>query len=420
MDKTYSPHDIEQAWYKKWESHHYFAPRGEGNSYCIMLPPPNVTGSLHMGHGFQHTLMDALIRYQRMQGLKTLWQPGTDHAGISTQLVVERKLEGEGLTRKNMTREEFLERVWQWKEESGNTITSQMRRIGSSVDWSRERFTMDEGLSAAVQRVFVQLYDEGLIYRGTRLVNWDPKLGTAVSDLEVISEEEEGFLWHIRYPLVDSKESVIIATTRPETLLGDTAVAVHPDDPRYQHLIGKHLQLPLCNRIIPIIADDYVDKDFGSGCVKITPAHDFNDHEIGKRHNLPVINILTKKATINKNAPVVYQGMDRFIARDQIVQDLEKAGLLVKIEPHKLKVPRGEKSNVVIEPLLTDQWYVKTKPLAEPAIEAVKKGKYGSSRKIGQKLIFNGWRTSKIGVLVDNYGGGIVSLLGMITKAMSM
>ncbi|ARG99623.1 valine--tRNA ligase [Legionella micdadei] len=374
MDKTYSPHDIEQAWYKKWESHHYFAPRGEGNSYCIMLPPPNVTGSLHMGHGFQHTLMDALIRYQRMQGLKTLWQPGTDHAGISTQLVVERKLEGEGLTRKNMTREEFLERVWQWKEESGNTITSQMRRIGSSVDWSRERFTMDEGLSAAVQRVFVQLYDEGLIYRGTRLVNWDPKLGTAVSDLEVISEEEEGFLWHIRYPLVDSKESVIIATTRPETLLGDTAVAVHPDDPRYQHLIGKHLQLPLCNRIIPIIADDYVDKDFGSGCVKITPAHDFNDHEIGKRHNLPVINILTKKATINKNAPVVYQGMDRFIARDQIVQDLEKAGLLVKIEPHKLKVPRGEKSNVVIEPLLTDQWYVKTKPLAEPAIEAVKKG----------------------------------------------
>ncbi|KTD31118.1 valine--tRNA ligase [Legionella maceachernii] len=374
MDTTYSPQDIEQTWYKKWESHHYFAPRGEGKSYCIMLPPPNVTGSLHMGHGFQHTLMDALIRYQRMQGLKTLWQPGTDHAGISTQLVVERKLESEGLSRKNMTREEFLERIWQWKEESGNTITSQMRRIGSSVDWSRERFTMDEGLSAAVQRVFVQLYDEGLIYRGTRLVNWDPKLGTAVSDLEVIAEEEEGFLWHIRYPLVDSNESVVIATTRPETLLGDTAVAVNPNDPRYQHLIGKQVQLPLCDRVIPIIADEYVDQEFGSGCVKITPAHDFNDHEIGKRHDLPVINILTKKATINKNAPVAYQGMDRFIARDQIVQDLDKAGLLVKTEPHQLKVPRGEKSNVVIEPLLTDQWYVKTKPLAEPAIEVVKKG----------------------------------------------
>lgn len=374
MDKTYSPHDIEQACYEKWESHHYFAPRGEGKSYCIMLPPPNVTGSLHMGHGFQHTVMDALTRYHRMQGFRTLWQPGTDHAGISTQLVVERKLDSEGLSRKNMTREEFLERVWQWKEESGNTITSQMRRIGSSVDWSRERFTMDEGLSAAVQKVFVQLYEEGLIYRGTRLVNWDPKLGTAVSDLEVIAEEEDGFLWHIRYPLVDSDESITIATTRPETLLGDTAVAVHPEDTRYQHLIGKYLQLPLCNRTIPIIADDYVEQEFGSGCVKITPAHDFNDHEVGKRHDLPLINILTKKGTINKNAPVDYQGMDRFVAREQIVQDLEKAGFLVKVEPHKLKVPRGEKSNVIIEPLLTDQWYVKTKPLAEPAIEAVQKG----------------------------------------------
>ncbi|MCC5014063.1 MULTISPECIES: valine--tRNA ligase [unclassified Legionella] len=374
MDKTYSPQAIERACYEKWESHHYFQPRGEGKAYCIMLPPPNVTGSLHMGHGFQHTLMDALIRYKRMQGAKTLWQPGTDHAGISTQLVVERQLDSKGLSRKDMSREEFLEHVWRWKEESGNQITSQMRRIGSSVDWSRERFTMDEGLSAAVQKVFVQLYDEGLIYRGTRLVNWDPKLGTAVSDLEVISEEEDGCLWHIRYPVVDSSESIIIATTRPETLLGDTAVAVHPDDPRYQHLIGKQLQLPLCDRTIPVIADDYVDMEFGSGCVKITPAHDFNDHEIGKRHNLPSINILTKKATINKNAPLPYQGMDRFVARELIIQDLGKAELLVKIEPHKLKVPRGEKSNVIIEPLLTDQWYVKIKPLAEPAIEAVEKG----------------------------------------------
>lgn len=374
MDKTYSPQAIDQLCYEKWEGHHYFAPSGEGKSYCIMLPPPNVTGSLHMGHGFQHTLMDALIRYHRMQGLKTLWQPGTDHAGISTQLVVERQLDNEGLSRKDMTREQFLERVWQWKEESGNQITRQMRRIGSSVDWSRERFTMDEGLSAAVQKVFVQLYDEGLIYRGTRLVNWDPKLRTAVSDLEVIAEEEDGFLWHIRYPLVDSDESIVIATTRPETLLGDVAVAVHPDDQRYQHLIGKQLQLPLCNRIIPIIADDYVDVEFGSGCVKITPAHDFNDHEIGKRHGLPLINILTKKGTINKNAPIAYQAMDRFVAREQIIQDLQKTGLLVKTEPRKLKVPRGEKSNVIIEPLLTDQWYVKTKPLAKPAIEAVQKG----------------------------------------------
>ncbi|WED43669.1 valine--tRNA ligase [Legionella cardiaca] len=374
MDKTYSPHAIEQACYEKWESHHYFAPHGDGKSYCIMLPPPNVTGSLHMGHGFQHTLMDALTRYHRMQGARTLWQPGTDHAGISTQLVVERQLEAQGLSRRDMTREQFLERVWQWKEESGNQITSQMRRIGSSVDWSRERFTMDEGLSAAVQKVFVQLYDEGLIYRGTRLVNWDPKLGTAVSDLEVLSEEEDGFLWHIRYPLADSNESLVIATTRPETMLGDTAVAVHPDDPRYKHLIGKQIQLPLSDRIIPIIADEYVEQEFGSGCVKITPAHDFNDHEIGKRHNLPLINILTKKGTINKNAPLNYQGMDRFVAREQIIQDLDKAGLLVKTEPHKLKVPRGEKSGVIIEPLLTDQWYVKIKPLAEPAIDAVKKG----------------------------------------------
>ncbi|RAP34441.1 valine--tRNA ligase [Legionella quinlivanii] len=374
MDKTYSPKAIEQACYDNWEYHNFFKPHGEGKPYCIMLPPPNVTGSLHMGHGFQHTLMDALTRYHRMLGERTLWQPGTDHAGISTQLVVERQLEKKGLVRKDMTRDEFLEHVWAWKEESGNNITRQMRRIGSSVDWSRERFTMDDGLSAAVQKVFVQLYDEGLIYRGTRLVNWDPKLGTAVSDLEVLSEEEDGQMWHIRYPLANSEDSLVIATTRPETMLGDVAVAVHPEDERYKHFIGKMISLPLCDREIPVIADDYVDMEFGSGCVKITPAHDFNDHEIGKRHKLESINILTKKATINKNAPVKYQGMDRFIAREQILKDLTDAGLLVKAEPHRLKVPRGEKSGVIIEPLLTDQWYVKTKPLAEPAIEAVKRG----------------------------------------------
>jgi valyl-tRNA synthetase len=374
MDKTYSPEAIEKACYKKWENHHYFEPQGEGKAFCIMLPPPNVTGSLHMGHGFQHTLIDAQIRYHRMMGERTLWQPGTDHAGISTQLIVEGQLERQGLSRKDMTREEFLKRVWQWKEESGGEITRQMRRIGSSADWSRERFTMDEGLSAAVQKVFVQLHDEGLIYRGTRLVNWDPKLGTAISDLEVLSEEEDGFLWHIRYPVVDSKESLVVATTRPETMLGDAAVAVHPDDERYKHLIGKEVHLPLCDRTIPIIADTYVEQDFGSGCVKITPAHDFNDYDVGKRHDLPQINILTKKGTINKNAPVAYQGIDRFVARERIIQDLEKEKLLVKIEPHKLKIPRGEKSNVIIEPLLTDQWYVKTKPLAQPAIDAVRKG----------------------------------------------
>ncbi|MBN9230446.1 MAG: valine--tRNA ligase [Legionella sp. 40-6] len=374
MEKIYSPEAIERSCYESWENHHYFQPQGEGLRYCIMLPPPNVTGSLHMGHGFQLSIMDALTRYHRMLGKRTLWQPGTDHAGISTQMVVERRLEAEGINRKDLSREKFLERVWQWKEESGSNITQQMRRLGASVDWSRERFTMDEGLSAAVQKVFVQLFDEGLIYRGTRLVNWDPKLGTAVSDLEVLSEEEDGFLWHIRYPVVGSNEYLVVATTRPETLLGDVAVAVNPEDERFKHLIGKEVHLPLCDRTIPIIADDYVDREFASGCVKITPAHDFNDHEIGKRHQLPTINIFTKKAAINKNAPIKYQGMDRFVAREQLVKDLEEAGFLVQVEPHKLKVPRGEKSNVIIEPLLTDQWYVKIQPLAEPAIAAVKNG----------------------------------------------
>lgn len=374
MDKTYSPDAIEKKWYEKWENRHFFQPQPANTTYCIMLPPPNVTGSLHMGHGFQHTLMDVLIRYQRMQGLKTLWQPGTDHAGISTQLVVEKQLESQGLARKNMSREQFLERVWSWKEQSGSQITQQMRRIGSSVDWTKERFTLDPSLSQAVQKVFIQLYEEKLIYRGTRLVNWDPHLGTALSDLEVITEEEDGFLWHIRYPIADSEESIVIATTRPETLLGDTAVAVHPEDPRYQHLIGKWIHLPLCNRKIPIIADEYVDQDFGTGCVKITPAHDFNDHEIGKRHNLDAINILTKQGALNKNVPHVYQGLDRFVAREHILKDLKAAHLLVKTVSHRLKIPRGEKSNVIIEPLLTEQWYVKTKPLAKPALEAVKRG----------------------------------------------
>ncbi len=374
MDKTYTPEAIESACYKKWEQQHYFEPRGDGHPFCIMLPPPNVTGSLHMGHGFQHTLIDILIRYQRMMGQKTLWQPGTDHAGISTQLVVEGQLTRLGLSRKEMTREDFIARVFEWKEQSGNQITQQMRRLGASPDWSRERFTMDEGLSAAVQKVFIQLYEEGLIYRGTRLVNWDPKLGTAISDLEVISEETNGHLWHIRYPLVDGKESLIIATTRPETMLGDVAVAVHPNDTRYQHLIGKMVQLPLCDRTIPIIADAYVDETFGSGCVKITPAHDFNDYELGKRHDLPIINIFTKKGTINKNAPLDYQGQDRFVAREHILQKLTALDFLVKTEPHLLKIPRGEKSNAIIEPLLTEQWYVKIKPLAEPAIDAVKQG----------------------------------------------
>jgi valyl-tRNA synthetase len=374
MDKSYSPNEIEHSCYEYWESHHFFKPQGDGTPYAIMLPPPNVTGSLHMGHGFQHTLMDTLIRYHRMLGEKTLWQPGTDHAGISTQLVVERQLDTEGLSRKEMGREAFLERIWKWKAESGNNITRQMRRIGSSVDWSRECFTMDENLSAAVRKVFVQLYDEGLIYKGTRLVNWDPKLGTAISDLEVLSEEESGFMWYIRYPIYNSKEFLIVATTRPETMLGDVAVAVNPEDARYQHLIGKQVHLPLCDRLIPIIADDYVDKEFGTGCVKITPAHDFNDHALAKRHDLLPISILTKKASISKNAPVAYQGMDRFVARESILEDLKKADLLEKVEPHILKIPRGEKSGTIIEPLLTEQWYVKTKPLAEPAIAAVKKG----------------------------------------------
>ncbi len=374
MDTKYNPQSIEQHWYQQWETQDYFSPSGVGQPYCIMIPPPNVTGTLHMGHAFQDTIMDMLTRYHKMQGDNTLWQAGCDHAGIATQMVVERQLAQEGLSRHDLGRDAFIERVWQWKAHSGGRITQQLRRMGSALDWQHERFTMDDGLSEAVKQVFVQLYDEGLIYRGKRLVNWDPVLHTAVSDLEVISAEENGALWHMRYPLADGSGSLVVATTRPETMLGDTAVAVHPEDKRYQHLIGQKVALPLTERQIPIIADDYVDREFGTGCVKITPAHDFNDYEIGKRHNLDIINVLTIDAKMNDAVPEAYRGLDRYEARKQIVNDLEAAGLMMAVQPHKLMVPRGDRSHSVIEPFLTDQWYVKIAPLAEPAIKAAEEG----------------------------------------------
>jgi valyl-tRNA synthetase len=407
MEPTFNPADIERQWYDTWEKAGYFKPSGEGDPYCIMIPPPNVTGSLHMGHGFNNTIMDTLIRYRRMQGRNTLWQPGTDHAGIATQMVVERQLAAQNITRHDLGREQFLDKVWEWKEKSGGTITGQIRRLGSSVDWSRERFTMDDGLSNAVKEAFVRLYDDGLIYRGKRLVNWDPKLHTAISDLEVLSEEEKGSMWHFRYALEDavqgstsaaegrtpgaaSKEYLVVATTRPETMLGDTAVAVNPDDERYRHLIGKKVKLPVTGRLIPVIADAYVDKEFGTGCVKITPAHDFNDYEVGKRHNLPLINIFDRDAHVKADfdvlsyandvapsvaAPADYAGLDRIVARKKIVAQAESEGWLEKIDPHTLKVPRGDRSGVIIEPWLTDQWYVKTQQLAQPAIRAVEDGR---------------------------------------------
>ena len=375
MDKSYDPRTIEQRWYQQWEERGYFEPSGNGQPYCIMLPPPNVTGSLHMGHAFQDTIMDALTRWRRMKGDNTLWQPGTDHAGIATQMVVERKLQAEGRSRHELGREGFIDAVWQWKAQSGDMISGQMRRLGASVDWSSHRFTMDDELSHAVRTVFVRLFEEGLIYRGKRLVNWDPVLRTALSDLEVLSEEEKGKLWHIRYPMANGNGDLVVATTRPETMLGDTAVAVHPEDERYQDLIGKELRLPLSNRTIPIIADEYVDREFGSGCVKITPAHDFNDYDIGKRHSLPLINILNPDATLNDNVPEAYRGMDRFKARTRIVADLEQLGLLERIDDHRLMIPRGDRSQAVVEPYLTDQWYVKIAPLAEPAIAAVNDGR---------------------------------------------
>ena len=374
MDKTFQPTNIETRWYQEWEDKGYFAPQGGEQAYSIMIPPPNVTGSLHMGHGFQEAIMDALIRYHRMSGYNTLWQPGTDHAGIATQMVVERQLEAQGINRHDLGREKFIEQVWEWKEKSGGAITQQMRRLGASLDWSRERFTMDPGLSAAVQEVFIRLYREGLIYRGQRLVNWDPALHTAISDLEVISEEEQGHMWHFKYPLAGAQGHLIVATTRPETMLGDCAVAVHPEDERYAGLIGSTVMLPLCDREIPIIADEYVDREFGTGCVKITPAHDFNDYEMGRRHELPLINILNDDAAINDNAPESYRGLDRVEARQRVIADMDALGFLDKVVDHTLSVPRGDRSGVVIEPYLTDQWYVDAKKMATPAIAAVENG----------------------------------------------
>ena len=397
MDTSYSPENIEQKWYKKWEADGNFKVSGNGDPYCILIPPPNVTGSLHMGHAFQHTIMDTLTRYHRMRGDETLWQCGSDHAGIATQMVVERQLEAEGKKRTDFTRDEFIKKVWQWKEESGGTISDQMRRLGDSPDWDREAFTMDENLSKAVQEVFIQLYKDDTIYRGKRLVNWDPKFQSAISDLEVENIEEKGFMWHFRYPLadgektLDGKDYLVVATTRPETMLGDSAVAVDPNDERYKNLIGKFINLPIVNRRIPIIADDYVDMEFGTGCVKITPAHDFNDYEVGKRHQLPLVNIFGATAKVLATAevfdykskpikdfpaelPEKYAGQDRFDARKLIVEEFESLGLLEKIDDHKLMVPRGDRSDVVIEPLLTDQWYVATEALAKPAIDVVKSG----------------------------------------------
>ncbi|MEM1263281.1 MAG: valine--tRNA ligase [Pseudomonadota bacterium] len=374
MHDKYTPRDIEQKHYDRWRHLGCFAPAGEGPAYCIMIPPPNVTGTLHMGHAFQDTIMDALTRYHRMRGHKTLWQYGTDHAGIATQMVVERQLNAQGKTRHDLGRDAFEKAVWEWKAQSGGAISSQLAALGGSVDWETERFTMDAELSSAVTRVFVDLYREGLIYRGKRLVNWDPVLLTALSDLEVLSEEENGHLWQFAYPLSDGSGEMVVATTRPETMLGDTAVAVNPDDERYQHLIGKTIDLPLTNRAIPVIADDYVDPEFGTGCVKITPAHDFNDYDIGQRHNLPVINILNPDATLNEAVPSDFQGLDRYDARKKVVADFDALGLLRGIDDHRLMVPRGDRSQAVVEPYLTDQWYVKIEPLAKPAIAAVKNG----------------------------------------------
>ncbi|OBT17400.1 valine--tRNA ligase [Vibrio sp. UCD-FRSSP16_10] len=400
MEKTYNPKSIEQDLYKTWEEKGYFKPHGDTTkeSYSIMIPPPNVTGSLHMGHAFQDTIMDTLIRAERMKGKNTLWQVGTDHAGIATQMVVERKIAAEeGKTKHDYGREAFIDKIWEWKGESGGTITKQLRRLGASVDWDRERFTMDDGLSAATQEVFVRLYEEDLIYRGKRLVNWDPKLHTAISDLEVENKDKKGFMWHFRYPLAngvktaDGKDYIVVATTRPETMLGDTGVAVNPEDPRYKDLIGKEILLPVVNRLIPIVGDEHADMEKGTGCVKITPAHDFNDYEVGKRNNLPMINILTFNADIRDTAevfttngeesdvysselPAKYHGMERFAARKAIVAEFDELGLLEEIKDHDLTVPYGDRGGVVIEPMLTDQWYVRTAPLAEPAVKAVEDG----------------------------------------------
>ncbi|HXF16411.1 MAG TPA: valine--tRNA ligase, partial [Burkholderiales bacterium] len=384
LAKSFEPKEIEQRWYPVWESRGYFEVHGDQNrpAYCIQLPPPNVTGTLHMGHAFQQTLMDILIRYHRMRGFATNWVIGTDHAGIATQIVVERQLESEGKTRSDLGREQFLERVWAWKQQSGSTITRQMRRLGASGNWSfadtedqnSGYFTMDAKMSRAVVEVFVRMHEEGLIYRGKRLVNWDPVLGTAVSDLEVDSEEEAGRIWEIRYPLAEGDSSLVVATTRPETTLGDVAVAVHPEDDRYRALVGKQVQLPLSGRNIPIIADEYVDPLFGTGCVKITPAHDFNDYVVGNRHGLPLINILTLDGKINDEAPLPYRGLERFEARKRVLADLRAQSLLVSEKPHRLKVPRSGRTGVIVEPMLTDQWFMRMEGLAARALEVVANG----------------------------------------------
>jgi valyl-tRNA synthetase len=418
MDKTYNPQDIEQPLYEHWEEQGYFKPHGDTSkeSFAIMIPPPNVTGSLHMGHAFQQTIMDAMIRYQRMQGKNTLWQAGTDHAGIATQMVVERKIAAEeGKTRHDYGREAFIDKIWEWKAESGGTITRQMRRLGDSVDWERERFTMDEGLSDAVREVFVRLYKEDLIYRGKRLVNWDPKLRTAISDLEVENRESKGSMWHLRYPLADGaktaegKDYLVVATTRPETVLGDTGVAVNPEDPRYKDLIGKEIILPLVGRRIPIVGDEHADMEKGTGCVKITPAHDFNDYEVGKRHGLPMINILTFDGDVRQTAevfdtngeesdacsneiPEAFRGLERFAARKAVVAAFDDAGLLEEIKPHDLTVPYGDRGGVVIEPMLTDQWYVRTAPLAKVAVEAVEQGEIQFVPKQYENMYFSWMR----------------------------
>ncbi|MEP6791016.1 MAG: valine--tRNA ligase, partial [Ramlibacter sp.] len=392
LSKSFEPASIEAQWGPLWEKRGYgnAGYRGTGQpkdgepAFSIQLPPPNVTGTLHMGHAFQQTIMDSLTRYHRMRGFNTLWVPGTDHAGIATQIVVERQLQEQGQSRHDLGRKNFVARVWEWKEKSGNTITTQMRRMGDSVDWDHKYFTMDEGPSKIVTETFVRLYEQGLIYRGKRLVNWDPELKTAVSDLEVESEEEDGFLWHIRYPLVDGSGSLTVATTRPETMLGDVALMVHPEDERYRHLVGKLVKLPLCDRDIPVIADDYVDKEFGTGVVKVTPAHDANDYAVGQRHKLPIIGVLNLDATINENAPAKYRGLDRFAARKQVVADLDAQGLLAEVKKHKLMVPRCARTGQIVEPMLTDQWYVAMtkvgdtdptgKSIAQKAIDAVQTG----------------------------------------------
>ncbi|RUR97205.1 valine--tRNA ligase [Pectobacterium polaris] len=418
METKYNPQDIEQPLYEHWEKQGYFKPHGDTSkeSFSIMIPPPNVTGSLHMGHAFQQTIMDTLIRYQRMQGKNTLWQAGTDHAGIATQMVVERKIAAEeGKTRHDYGREAFIDKIWQWKGESGGNITNQMRRLGNSVDWERERFTMDEGLSNAVKEVFVRLYKEDLIYRGKRLVNWDPKLRTAISDLEVENREVKGSMWHLRYPLADGvktaegKDYLVVATTRPETMLGDTGVAVNPEDPRYKDLIGKEVILPLIGRRIPIVGDEHADMEKGTGCVKITPAHDFNDYEVGKRHQLPMVNILTFDGDIRQSAeifdtngeastvcssdiPEAFQGLERFAARKALVAAFDELGLLEEIKAHDLTVPYGDRGGVVIEPMLTDQWYVRAAVLAKPAVEAVEDGRIQFVPKQYENMYFSWMR----------------------------